>query len=528
MIQNLFGCCKHLACTLLLTFCATGVSEAQNNGVNRDRNDGAGVRLAERLRTFVPNASGSIYFAPNPEGGIVRLTALNLPPPQSLQPDAQHYVIWAVAPGEQPVVVGELRTDASGNGGLEFARPARFERYSVIVTAEPVAKPEHPYGAMVFASRAGAASAFYGDLHPRLSKSQRKAAEREVKRYSSGKGGRRDFYAEVDEALDASPDRGRFIELHGGDVTPDAHGVARVAASNQNLYVRTVVRKLPPPSRVGANTYVLWGILSGGRIVYMGSLPDVEFTDADNYLRIGGMNSDELDLLVSAERRRPVNIPSGQRALYSAPRIKEGGPSYGAVEGVVVDSEGRSVAGAVVELRPGSQTAVPDKLPSALTDQRGRFFLDGLIPGEHVIYTSKEEAGYLPAYDAFFVVGGAALPKVTVLDRQVTGGVVIRLGAKAAWVRGRVMDANTQRPLDEAELVLTREDNPEVSLSFGIDPQDGGFRRAIPPIPMRLTVRSPGYEDWHYGEGETEKSRTLRVRPEATVELNIYLRPRAK
>ena len=526
MIVNAFWNPKQLAGSLLLLLlavCAPPACHAQGGA------DGAGLRLAERLRSFVPGASGSIYFSPTPAGGVVRVTALNLPPPQSLQPDAQRYVVWAVASGEPPLVVGELVPDAGGNGGLEFARPARFERYSVVVTAEPGAKAEHPYGAMVFASRAGAASALYGGPAPPLSKSQRKAAERELKRFSSAKRGRGDFYSEVDGALSASPDGGRFVELHGGDVTPDARGAARVASRNQNLYVRTVVRRLPPPSRVGASAYVLWGILLGGRIVYMGSLPDVEFSDADNYLRLGGINSDELDLLVSAERRKPVALPSGLRALYSETRVPVGGPSYGAVEGVVVDPEGMPVAGATVELRPDSQTAIPDRLPSAVTDRGGKFFLDGLAPGEHVIYTSKEEEGYLPAYDAFFVVGGAAPPRVTVRDRQSTGGVIIRLGAKAAWVRGRVLDAATGRPVEGAELVLTRADNPEVSFSFGIDPEDGTFKRAVPPIPLRLTVRSPGYEEWQYGEGGSgAKSTTLLVRAEATEELIVYLRPHAK
>lgn len=508
-----------LAAALVVFVCCAAGARAQQSP-----QDGPAKRVAVRLRAFIPNTSGSLYFEPTPAGGRVRLTALGLPQPSALLPGARVYVVWAVTAGERPLRLGVVPVDSGGNGGLEFTRPASFERYSVVVTAEPTEEAAHPAGVMVFASRAGAVSPFYGEKRPQLTADQRKALDKEMKRGWS-RPGVRDFYSEVDEALNASAGGGRVIELMGGELAPKAHGVARVASRNENIYVRTVIKRLPLPTEVGASTYVLWGVVPGGRIAYMGSLPTNDFSNADTYVRVGGFRTDDLDLLVSAERRRPVPSPSGLRALYSNTQGEERGLAYGAIEGRVVDSDGRPVAGATVELRPDSKTVTPDALPVARTDDTGRFFLDGLVPGDHTVFASKEEDGYPSAYQAFFLASDARPPRVAVADRQVTS-VVVRLGARAARLKATVVDAVSGEPVEGAAVVLVRDDEPEASLSFGTNPRDGSFDRLIPSVPLRLSVQAPGYREWFYGaDGTREKARTLRVDNDSTQELTIRLRP---
>src|SRR5918911_183482 len=78
-------------------------------------------RLALRLRSFIPNAGGSLYFEPTLSGGVVRLTAIGLPAPEQIRPDGVAFFVWTVAAGEAPVRIGELVTDNNGNGGLSFA-----------------------------------------------------------------------------------------------------------------------------------------------------------------------------------------------------------------------------------------------------------------------------------------------------------------------------------------------------------------------------------------------------------------------
>ena len=74
---------------------------------------------------------------------------------------------------------------------------------------------------------------------------------------------------------------------------------------------------MPLPSTVGANVYVLWGIVPDGRIIYMGSLPATEdLNRAEVYVRVAGFDTDDYTLFVTAEQRRPAPAPpAGRRVL---------------------------------------------------------------------------------------------------------------------------------------------------------------------------------------------------------------------
>jgi hypothetical protein len=278
--------------------------------------------LSIRLRSFIVGASGTLSFEPTLTGGIVRLTALGLPSLGVLLPGAQSYFVWAVPSGGEPIRVGALQIDASGNGGVEFARPEPLERYSVIVTAELSMASEKPKGMVIFSTWLGEARAFFGTRDKTAASNSR--AIKEIRKRTRLRSTGSDFYAEVDEALNLSLGRGRVIELFGQEASPEAYGVARVTALNSRAYIRAVVTKLPPPQLVGANTYILWAIKQGGQIRYMGSLPVVEeLNDRDLYVRVSGFNTDDYDLFVTAEKLRPASSPTGPRALSSRQLVAE-------------------------------------------------------------------------------------------------------------------------------------------------------------------------------------------------------------
>ena len=277
-----------------------------------------------RMRSFAPGASGRVSVEPTNAGGRVRLTALSLPQPRSAAPTARAYVVWAASEGRAERV-GELQVDARGNGGFEFERPADFERYSVIVTAEPDASAARPAGAPVLSTKAGEVRAVFArPTREAASPSANAGAGARAKApkpepykrtYASRAG---DFYTEVDNALDAGGG-GRRLELEGVGVAPAASGDARATAQSGNAYVRVRFRDLPLPSAVGANTYVLWGSRADGRIVYMGSLPaNSDLNQAYIYVRTASFHADDYYLFVTAERQRPAARPSDRRAL--APR----------------------------------------------------------------------------------------------------------------------------------------------------------------------------------------------------------------
>ena len=277
------------------------------------------------------------------------MTALNLPDPHTVTSGANTYVVWALS-GGRILRLGELKRDERGNGGLAFERPEGFDRYGVIVTAEPDANVERP-GDPVLTTRADEAAALYPVLAPDKnvptlpSDSANTAAPDKTnpsnKTGTPDKSSTRDntptpdrtraartsvpppasrsrsggFYAEVEDAIDASGG-GRVVEFEGDTAAPSASGAARAAYQRGSAYVRANFRGLPLPSAVGAGVYVLWGVLTDGRIVYMGSLPATEdLNRAEVYVRVAGFDADDYTLFVTAEPARPAPAPSSRRVL---------------------------------------------------------------------------------------------------------------------------------------------------------------------------------------------------------------------
>jgi hypothetical protein len=274
-----------------------------------------------QLRSYAPPASGRLVVEPSERGGRARLTVLSLPDPQTVSPYAQTYVVWAVS-GGRVVRMGELRRDRGGNGGLAFDRPAEFETYGVVVTAERSAEADKP-GAPVLATRTDAARTRFPPVTPPTAgpagPSRPAMAERPMRpdrplprpRVSGGA----DFYTEVDDALEASGG-GRLLTLDGGRHAPGASARARTALSAGRAYVRADFSNVPLPSAVGAAVYVLWAVLPDGRIIYMGSLPGTEdLNRAEVYVRVADFPTADFSLAVTAERRRPASTPSAERVL---------------------------------------------------------------------------------------------------------------------------------------------------------------------------------------------------------------------
>jgi hypothetical protein len=116
-------------------------------------------RVDIRLRSLTTRGEGKLTIEAGEGGVVARVTALDLPDPQTVAAGATTYVVWAVS-GGRIVRLGELRRDARGNGGLTFKSPEGFERYGVVVTAEATPAASHP-GDPVLSSRAGEVVALY-------------------------------------------------------------------------------------------------------------------------------------------------------------------------------------------------------------------------------------------------------------------------------------------------------------------------------------------------------------------------------
>ena len=274
-------------------------------------------RVDIRLRSLTTRATGQLTVEASAGGGRARLTAMNLPDPQTVAAGATTYVVWAVS-GGRIVRLGELRRDERGNGGLAFERPDGLGRYGVIVTAEASPEVERP-GDPVLTTRADEAAALFptrgaeaATAAPRVPSAPVPAAGATPSRAPRAAG---DFYSEVEDAL-VSNGGGRVIELEGDAAAPGARGAARATLRERRAYVRANFRGVPLPSAVGAAVYVLWGVIPDGRIAYMGSLPASEdLNRAEVYVRVAGFDADDYTLFVTAERQRPAPSPEGRRLL---------------------------------------------------------------------------------------------------------------------------------------------------------------------------------------------------------------------
>src|SRR5918912_1341592 len=153
------ACLCAAALALALACAASLRPRAASSASRRAAAQEGGERVDIRLRSLTTRATGKLTIEASEGGGRARLTALNLPDPQTVAAGATTYVVWAVS-GGRIVRLGELRRDARGNGGLAFDRPEGLEPYRVIVTAEASADAERP-GDPVLSSRADEAAALY-------------------------------------------------------------------------------------------------------------------------------------------------------------------------------------------------------------------------------------------------------------------------------------------------------------------------------------------------------------------------------
>ena len=272
-----------------------------------------GGRVEVRMRSFTPNAQGRVTVEPSLGGGEGRLTVLNLPDPQTLAPGSRAYVVWATG-GGRVVRIGELKVDRRGNGGLAFERPAGFDRYGIVVTAEASADVERP-GSPVLSTRAGEIAPLFPSADDARDSAHAPPLVPDLTESRRPRRAGANFYDEVDDALRAE-NGGRIITLDGTQLAPRARGIARATTHAGRAYVRARFDGVPIPSAVGASVYVTWAIVPDGRIVYMGSLPVTEdLNRAEIYVRVADFGTDSFNLFVTAERQRPVPAPSDRRIL---------------------------------------------------------------------------------------------------------------------------------------------------------------------------------------------------------------------
>jgi hypothetical protein len=171
----------------------------------------------------------------------------------------------------------------------------------------------------------------------------------------------------------------------------------------------------------------------------------------------------------------------------------------GSVEGLVLDGDGKPLPDATVFVGTIANS------PRAQTDADGKFTLEDIPVGTVGLNAFKESDGYPYNMFSFFLMPGEQLPQFDLAARQTVKGVVVRLGAKAAYLK-LLVTTDEGVPLN-AELSFSRPDLGKY----------GDYQRSaqandlilVPPVPFRLTVTEKGYQPWHYGGDEWQAPRGL-------------------
>ena len=167
-------------------------------------------------------------------------------------------------------------------------------------------------------------------------------------------------------------------------------------------------------------------------------------------------------------------------------------PGHGAVEGVVVDQQGKPIANMDIDVY--WQEDMQTRIGSAKTDSAGKFVAHDLPAELILIYAFKEKAGYLRGFSNFNSVPNDDSIVGVKVEAGQTATTTIKRKAMGAYLKLNVTDENGQRLL--YVVTLRRDDQPGQFWRKSMAPGD---TLQVPAVPFRLSIQSDGYAEWHYG-----------------------------
>jgi len=193
----------------------------------------------------------------------------------------------------------------------------------------------------------------------------------------------------------------------------------------------------------------------------------------------------------------------------------------GRIDGTVLYEDGRPVDGATVYAYPADR-GMAGNVPSATTDEQGRFQIAHLWLGQFAIGAKKENEGY-PDTGKPFYSDGRKLEYVTLTAKRPSATVTVLLGPKAGVLVGRVEDAVTKVPIDPCvDFHLVSDPNNFLS---GTGLVNAKYRVLVPPNQdLIMKIWHEGYLPWYYpGTSNKSKAKPLRLKSGEQRTLNIRL-----
>ena len=159
-------------------------------------------------------------------------------------------------------------------------------------------------------------------------------------------------------------------------------------------------------------------------------------------------------------------------------------PFDGRISGTVVDANGKPISEATVVAVQESLLSIIDAYPVQVqTDLRGNFdFGSTLKHGVYDIYARKEKDGYPDRSLAFYKPLDFQPQTVQLFGSEPEAKIEVKLGELAGVLSGRVVDGDTDEPLD-ASLNLVDMETSDVSSTVNgkhAEIKEGIFRELVP------------------------------------------------
>lgn len=195
------------------------------------------------------------------------------------------------------------------------------------------------------------------------------------------------------------------------------------------------------------------------------------------------------------------------------------------IEGRVINAAGQALAGAKVFVESDDAAA---RISTGVSDKEGNFRIKLRELGNYTVYGSKEEDGYPLTVSGFHQqVSIDQIPKLRITEPKTVQNVILQLGQSAATIEGTITDSTTHQKVRRATITLRRADNPDLLYRTSTDEANPATFKVVVPIePFNITVESPGYAAWTFGDDGpgTRMSRSLKLNRGELKKLQVALR----
>jgi hypothetical protein len=211
----------------------------------------------------------------------------------------------------------------------------------------------------------------------------------------------------------------------------------------------------------------------------------------------------------------------GLLALRSVACISQA-PHLGSITVTVLDDAGASVQSARVIAPHAGE--MEDMFPMCGTGKDGTCTMHALGPGRFSISASKDEDGYAPQ-GPFYNGWHYKETILTMAEATLAEHATLHLGPKAGIIHAHVWDEVTGKAM-VGDVHFEWASDPTLWLETGLS-ELGGPRLIPSNVPVRMTVRWKGYDDWTYAAGRGPDKTAILLKPGQVLSLDIRLHPKA-